>query len=165
MPIRPVPVGDRLFQHRDQPGVEKRNTRQVIAAGTRIRASSATRSRSSGYISLGEFPDRVIRPPDALRPLLAATASALNARGRVCRRVLALILRRRNLIPASQMSTKPIAIPKATSAASNRKLSTAQQRHLMEVHRAGMHSTAGLAELFNVARSTVYRTVQRSVAN
>ncbi|MEC5169801.1 putative DNA-binding protein YlxM (UPF0122 family) [Glaciihabitans sp. GrIS 2.15] len=34
-------------------------------------------------------------------------------------------------------------------------MSTAQQRHLMEVHRAGTHSTAGLAELFNVARSTV----------
>ena len=34
------------------------------------------------------------------------------------------------------------------------KLSMAQQRHLMEVHRAGTHSTAELAELFNVARST-----------
>ncbi len=41
------------------------------------------------------------------------------------------------------------------------KLSTAQQRHLMEVHSAGTHSTAELAELFNVARSTIYRTVQR----
>ena len=41
------------------------------------------------------------------------------------------------------------------------KLSTAQQSHLMDVHRAGTHSTAELAELFNVARSTVYRTVQR----
>jgi DNA invertase Pin-like site-specific DNA recombinase len=41
------------------------------------------------------------------------------------------------------------------------KLSVPQQRHLMEVHRAGTHTTAELAELFNVARSTVYRTVQR----
>ena len=41
------------------------------------------------------------------------------------------------------------------------KLSPAQQRHLMEVHLAGTHSTAELAELLNVARSTVYRTVQR----
>jgi DNA invertase Pin-like site-specific DNA recombinase len=41
------------------------------------------------------------------------------------------------------------------------KLSLAQQRHLMEVHLAGTHSTSELAELFNVARSTVYRTVQR----
>lgn len=41
------------------------------------------------------------------------------------------------------------------------KLSTPQQRHLMEVHYAGMHTTAEIAELFNVARSTVYRTVKR----
>jgi DNA invertase Pin-like site-specific DNA recombinase len=41
------------------------------------------------------------------------------------------------------------------------KLSAAQQRHLMEARRAGTHSTAERAELFNVARSTVYRTVHR----
>ena len=45
------------------------------------------------------------------------------------------------------------------------KLSPAQQRHLMEVHDAGTHSTAELAELFSVARSTVYRTVQRQLAS
>jgi DNA invertase Pin-like site-specific DNA recombinase len=32
---------------------------------------------------------------------------------------------------------------------------------LIEVHNAGTHTTAELAELFNVARSTVYRTIQR----
>ena len=31
----------------------------------------------------------------------------------------------------------------------------------MEVHNARTYSRAALAELFNVARSTVYRTVQR----
>jgi DeoR/GlpR family transcriptional regulator of sugar metabolism len=31
----------------------------------------------------------------------------------------------------------------------------------MEVHNAGTHTTAELAELFNVARSTVYRTIPR----
>ena len=41
------------------------------------------------------------------------------------------------------------------------KLSIPQQRHLMEVHNTGMHTTAKLAELFNVARSTVYRTIPR----
>ena len=45
------------------------------------------------------------------------------------------------------------------------KLSLAQQRHLMEVHLAGTHSTSELAELFNVARSTIYRTVQRQSVN
>ena len=41
------------------------------------------------------------------------------------------------------------------------KLSLPQQRHLMEVYRVGTHTTAELAELLNVARSTFYRTVQR----
>ncbi len=41
------------------------------------------------------------------------------------------------------------------------KLSMPQQRHLMELHSAGTHSTTELAELFNVARSTIYRTIER----
>lgn len=41
------------------------------------------------------------------------------------------------------------------------KLSMPQQRHLMELHNAGTHSTTELAELFNVARSTIYRTIER----
>ena len=41
------------------------------------------------------------------------------------------------------------------------KLSMTQQKHLIEVHNAGLHSSAELAELFTVARSTVYRTIQR----
>ena len=41
------------------------------------------------------------------------------------------------------------------------KLSAAQQKHLMEVYNTGTHTTAELAELFNVARSTIYRTIQR----
>lgn len=44
------------------------------------------------------------------------------------------------------------------------KLSNAQQRHVMEIHDAGTHSTAEIAELFNVARSTVYRTIERQLS-
>lgn len=42
------------------------------------------------------------------------------------------------------------------------KLSTVQEKHLVELHRKGEHTTAELAELFGVARSTVYRAVERS---
>jgi DNA invertase Pin-like site-specific DNA recombinase len=42
------------------------------------------------------------------------------------------------------------------------KLSVAQQRHVMELHNAGEHTQAEIAELFSVARSTVYRTIQRA---
>jgi len=42
------------------------------------------------------------------------------------------------------------------------KLTPAQEAHLVELWRAGRHTSAELAELFTVARSTVYRAVQRS---
>ena len=41
------------------------------------------------------------------------------------------------------------------------KLSRAQEAHLVELFRAGRHTTTELAELFVVARSTVYRAIQR----
>ena len=42
------------------------------------------------------------------------------------------------------------------------KLKPAQEAHLVELWRAGTHTSAELAELFSVARSTVYRAVQRA---
>ncbi len=42
------------------------------------------------------------------------------------------------------------------------KLSTRQEAHLASLHEAGTHTSAELAELFSVARSTVYRAIERS---
>lgn len=42
------------------------------------------------------------------------------------------------------------------------KLNKAQEKHLVELHRAGSHTTSDLAELFGVARATVYRAVHRA---
>ena len=42
------------------------------------------------------------------------------------------------------------------------KLKPAQEAHLIELWRAGKHTSAELAELFSVARSTIYRAVQRA---
>lgn len=42
------------------------------------------------------------------------------------------------------------------------KLSSVQEKHLVELYRAGEHTTGQLAELFGVARSTVYRAVERA---
>ena len=42
------------------------------------------------------------------------------------------------------------------------KLSSAQETHLVGLYQAGKHTTAELAELFSVGRSTVYRAVQRA---
>jgi len=41
------------------------------------------------------------------------------------------------------------------------KLSAKQEAHLVGLHLAGEHTTGELAELFGVARSTVYRAIQR----
>jgi DNA invertase Pin-like site-specific DNA recombinase len=41
------------------------------------------------------------------------------------------------------------------------KLNPRQEAHLIALHRAGEHSTAELGDLFGVARSTVYRAIQR----
>ena len=42
------------------------------------------------------------------------------------------------------------------------KLSKAQEAHMVSVHLAGTHTTVELAELFGVARSTVYRAIKRA---
>ncbi|WP_438612852.1 helix-turn-helix domain-containing protein [Kocuria arenosa] len=39
-----------------------------------------------------------------------------------------------------------------------------QRRHLLSLHEKGKHTQAKLAEVFGVARSTVYRTTQRELA-
>jgi DNA invertase Pin-like site-specific DNA recombinase len=44
------------------------------------------------------------------------------------------------------------------------KVEPAQEAQLVELWRAGKHTIAELAELFSVARSTVYRAVQRAGA-
>lgn len=42
------------------------------------------------------------------------------------------------------------------------KLSKVQEDHLVELHLAGTYTSSELAELFGVARSTVYRAIRRS---
>jgi DNA invertase Pin-like site-specific DNA recombinase len=44
------------------------------------------------------------------------------------------------------------------------KLKPSQEAHLVQLWEASRHTSAGLAELFGVARSTVYRAIQRAGA-
>jgi DNA invertase Pin-like site-specific DNA recombinase len=43
----------------------------------------------------------------------------------------------------------------------NPKLTPTQEKHLVQLHRTGAHTTSDIAELFGVARSTVCRAIQR----
>jgi DNA invertase Pin-like site-specific DNA recombinase len=45
------------------------------------------------------------------------------------------------------------------------KLSTRQQAHLVQIHAAGEHSIADLAEMFSVSRATVYRVLERNTGS
>jgi DNA invertase Pin-like site-specific DNA recombinase len=42
------------------------------------------------------------------------------------------------------------------------KLTASQEKHLVQRHRTGEHTTSEIAELFDVARSTVCRAVHRT---
>jgi DNA invertase Pin-like site-specific DNA recombinase len=44
------------------------------------------------------------------------------------------------------------------------KLNPRQEAHLVALHNAGEHGTTELGDLFGVARSTVYRAIQRDEA-
>ncbi len=52
--------------------------------------------------------------------------------------------------------------PRAGCRGKQPKCEPAQEAHLVELWRAGKHTSAELAALFSVARSTVYRAVQRA---
>lgn len=69
-----------------------------------------------------------------------------------------------DLISARTKEGMKVAKAKGRLRGKKPKLSPTQERHLVELHRAGGHTGAELAELFNVARSTVYRAVERARA-
>ena len=85
--------------------------------------------------------------------------------GRLLFNVLAMVAEfESGLIRARTREGMQVAKAKGRLRGKQPKLSATQQRHLMEIHEAGTHSTAEMAELFNVARSTVYRTIDRQLA-
>ena len=82
--------------------------------------------------------------------------------GRLLFNVLAMVAEfESDLIRARTREGMHVAKAKGRLCGKPPKLSPAQPKHLMEVYNAGTHTTAELAELFNVARSTIYRTIQR----
>jgi DNA invertase Pin-like site-specific DNA recombinase len=82
--------------------------------------------------------------------------------GKLLFNVLAMVAEfESDLIRARTREGMKIAKAKGRLKGKKPKLSPAQEAHLVKLHDAGEHTTGELAELFSVARSTVYRAVQR----
>jgi len=83
--------------------------------------------------------------------------------GRLLFNVLAMVAEfEADLIRARTREGMAVARAKGRLRGKKPKLSSKQEAHLVELWRAGKHTTVELAELFNVARSTVYRSIQRA---
>ncbi len=83
--------------------------------------------------------------------------------GRLLFNVLAMVAEfEADLIRARTREGMKVAQAKGRLRGKQPKLTARQEAHLVGLYRAGQHTTRELAELFNVARSTVYRAVQRA---
>jgi hypothetical protein len=93
---------------------------------------------------------------------IGGSVHPLDPVGRLLFNVLAMVAEfESDLIRARTREGMQVAKAKGRLRGKQAKLSMLQQRHLIELHSAATHSTTELAELFNVARSTIYRTLER----
>jgi DNA invertase Pin-like site-specific DNA recombinase len=83
--------------------------------------------------------------------------------GRLLFNVLAMVAES-DLIKMRTREGMKVARAKGRLRGKKPKLTPRQEEHLVALHEAGGHTSAELAELFSVARSTVYRAIDRSRA-
>jgi DNA invertase Pin-like site-specific DNA recombinase len=85
--------------------------------------------------------------------------------GRLLFNVLAMVAEfEADLIRARTREGMKIAKAKGRLRGKRPKLTPRQEAHLVALHAAGEHTTTELAELFSVARATVYRAIERDRA-
>jgi DNA invertase Pin-like site-specific DNA recombinase len=85
--------------------------------------------------------------------------------GRLLFNALAMIAEfESDLIRARTREGMAVAKAKGRLRGRSPKLSPTQELHLVQVHSAGTHSIAELAELFSIGRATVYRAISRNEA-
>ena len=83
--------------------------------------------------------------------------------GRLLFNLLAMVAEfEADLIRARTREGMKVAKAKGRLRGKQPKLTPRQEAHLVAMHRTGEHTSAELAELFNVARSTVYRALERA---
>jgi DNA invertase Pin-like site-specific DNA recombinase len=82
--------------------------------------------------------------------------------GRLLFNVLAMVAEfESDLIRARTREGMQVAKAKGRLRGKQPKLSKSQESHLVSLYKGGHHTTAEIAELFKVARSTVYRIIKR----
>lgn len=83
--------------------------------------------------------------------------------GRLLFNVLAMVAEfESDLIRARTREGMQVAKAKGRLRGKQPKLTKAQEAHLFSLYKGGQHTTTEIAELFKIARSTVYRIVQRT---
>ncbi|NVM96080.1 recombinase family protein [Arthrobacter wenxiniae] len=83
--------------------------------------------------------------------------------GKLLFNVLAMVAEfEADLIRARTREGMAVAKAKGKLRGKQPKFSKAQEAHLVSIYRAGTHTTVEIAELFGIARSTVYRAINRS---
>ena len=108
------------------------------------------------------YTDHGLTGTSRARPGLREALAACRA-GRLLFNVLAMIAEfESDLIRMRTREGMKVARAKGRLHGKQPKLKPAQEAHLVELWRAGQHTSAELAELFSVARSTVYRAVSRA---
>src|SRR5579875_2097517 len=91
------------------------------------------------------------------------TRTSETGAGRLLFNVLAMVAEfEADLIRMRTREGMKVARAKGRLRGKQPKLSSRQEAHLVSLHRAGTYTGAELAELFSVARSTVYRAIQRA---
>jgi hypothetical protein len=136
-----------VLQHQ---GVAKAATRRPIFVGvlTITFGSAAFLTKTSDHVKLS-IGGSIHGPTDPV--------------GRLLFNVLAMVAEfESDLIRARTREGMQVAKAKGRLRGKQPKLSKSQEAHLVSLYKGGQHTTDEIAELFKVARSTVYRIVQRT---
>jgi DNA invertase Pin-like site-specific DNA recombinase len=145
--------------HRDRPGL--REALAACRAGDTLVVSKLdrlARSLPDARDILDELTRRQVR-----LNLGASVHDPTDPVGRLLFNVLAMVAEfEADLIRMRTREGMKVARARGRLRGKQPKLGARQEAHLVALHHAGSHTSAELAELFSVARSTVYRAIQRA---
>jgi len=148
--------------HRDRPGL--REALAACRAGDTLVVTKLDRLARS-LPDARDIVDDLTRRQVKLN-LGGAVHDPTDPVGRLLFNVLAMVAEfEADLIRARTREGMKVAKAKGRLRGKQPKLTARQEAHLVALHRAGQHTTAELAELFDVARSTVYRALDRAKQN